>query len=103
MNNRTRRDPYSRKAEILSAAVKLAKKKPFNTIKRGEVAEAAGVSLSLVNHYFGDVNGLHAAIMREAVRSEHLAILASGIAAKHPAARRAPKKLKDRALATIGG
>lgn len=60
---RSRRlEPSARRAEILDAAAALFRHRDPSSVRFGEVAEAAGVSRSLVYTYFGDRDGLVAAV-----------------------------------------
>lgn len=66
---RSRRlDPSARRAEILDAAAELFRQRDPSTVRFGEVAEAAGVSRSLVYTYFGDRDGLIAAVYLHTLR-----------------------------------
>lgn len=100
-NTRTRMTPDKRSAEILEAAVKLAKRIGFRRLTRDGVAEAAKVSTGLVSTHFGGIEGLRDAVMRVAVRDEVLAIVADGIANGNRIARRAPASLRQRALQSL--
>lgn len=54
--------PSARRAEILDAAAELFRHRDPSSVGLAEVAEAAGVSRSLVYTYFGDRAGLVAAV-----------------------------------------
>lgn len=58
----TRLDPETRRAQIVSAAAEVFHGRDANEVGFEEVAEAAGVSRSLVYAYFGDRGGLIAAV-----------------------------------------
>ncbi|RDH10017.1 TetR/AcrR family transcriptional regulator [Tsukamurella pulmonis] len=64
---RTRLDPAERREQILAAARVLYRDRPYETVSTKELADAANVSRSLVNHYFGDKRALFLTVMREAV------------------------------------
>lgn len=98
---RTRMKPDARTAEILAAAVKLAKRVGFRNLTRDGVAEAAKVSTGLVSTHFGNVESLRDEVMKVAIRDEILAIVADGIANGNRYARRAPARLRARALQTL--
>jgi len=93
--------PDDRTAEILSAAVKLAKRVGFRKLTRDGVAAAAKVSTGLVSTHFGGVEALRDEVMRVAVRDEILPIVADGIANGNRIARRAPAPLRQRALQSL--
>ena len=74
---RTRLDPDLRQERILEAAADVFAARPYADVSLGEVAEAAGVSRSLVSHYFSNKRGLFVEVMRlfadaapEAVRTD---------------------------------
>jgi AcrR family transcriptional regulator len=58
----TRLDPATRRALLVEAAADVFKGRELNEVRFEEVAEAAGVSRSLVYAYFGDRGGLVAAV-----------------------------------------
>jgi AcrR family transcriptional regulator len=74
---RTRLDPDLRRERILDAAGRVFAGRPYSEVSLGEVATAAGVSRSLVSHYFANKRGLFVEVMRgfaaaapEAVRTD---------------------------------
>jgi len=94
MTERKRLDPTDRRQLILNAAVSLAKKDHFEWLTRSAVAAAAGVSPGLVSNYFAPFVELKREVLREAVRTENLVILAQGMGAGHPIVKRAPAPLR---------
>ena len=58
----TRLDPAVRRHQIIEAAAKLFEGRDPNEVPFEEIADAAGVSRALVYNYFGDRNGLLAAV-----------------------------------------
>jgi AcrR family transcriptional regulator len=74
---RTRLQPDARREDILEAAASVFAARPYNEVSLGLVAREAGVSRSLVSHYFGSKRGLVMEVMRafagaapEAVRTD---------------------------------
>jgi AcrR family transcriptional regulator len=74
---RTRLDPDLRRERILEVAGDVFAERPYADVSLGEVARAAGVSRSLVSHYFANKRGLFVEVMRrfadaapEAVRTD---------------------------------
>ncbi|HEX8803731.1 MAG TPA: TetR/AcrR family transcriptional regulator [Acidimicrobiales bacterium] len=66
---RSRRlDPAARRAQILDAAAGLFRRRDPSGVRFNEVADAAGVSRSLVYAYFGDRGGLMAAVYLHSLR-----------------------------------
>lgn len=103
MTRYTRLDPKVRKQEILTAAVKLAKRIGYNSIERDAVADLAKVSPPLVSKYFNTMSNLRTEVMREAVRLEIPEIVAQGLAVSCPVAKDAPIELRKAAAATLAG
>ena len=89
------------KYEILDKAVGLALEVGFNNIRRDTVARRAGCATGLVSHYFKNMDGLRTAIMEEAIKAEHVTIIAQGLAQGDTVAMSAPARLKTKALATL--
>lgn len=98
----SRLKPQDRKAEILTAALTVAGRPGgWSTLTRDAVAKEAGCAEGLVSRYFGTMACFKRAIMRAAVASEHLAIVAQGLAAGDGNAQKADSELKTKALATL--
>ena len=91
-------DPVMRRDQILNVAIELAKKSGYNNITRNDVADNAGVSMSLINRYFKTMPQLRRAVIRAAVANEVLEIIAQGLVNKDARARKASDELKSRAL-----
>jgi AcrR family transcriptional regulator len=77
MATRTRLHPDQRQEAILEAAGQVFAARPYADVSLGEVAREAGVSRSLVSHYFANKRGLFVEVMRrfaaaapEAVRTD---------------------------------
>lgn len=94
--SRYRLDPDSRRQHILSVAVELAQKDSFEWLTRAAVAEAACVSPGLVSAYFKPFTELKREVLREAVRTKNIDILAQGMAARHPLVANLPMSLRDK-------
>ena len=97
-NTRTRKTPDARSAEILAAAVKLAKRVGWRRLTRDAVAKAANVSTGLVSTHFANMDKLRDEVMRSAVHDEILPLIAEGLTDGNRIARRAPQELRQRAL-----
>lgn len=84
-----------RKAQILEAALTAAadQKLTFQ-----EVANRAGVSQALVCHYFKTKPQLERDVMRAALRTRHLLVIAYGLVTNDRHARKAPDELKKAAM-----
>lgn len=93
-----------RKAQILKAALTLCSvKTSVPRVTREEIAEVVGIPPTLITYHFGTMPALRRDIMREAVRTECLPVVAQGIALRDPHALKAPEKLRQRALQSLGG
>lgn len=68
---RARLDPVARRAQIVDAAYELLESHGVGAMAVDEVADAAGVSRSLVYTYFGDRDGLVAEVYQRVL--EHIA------------------------------
>lgn len=90
-----------RNQAILEAGVTLAAEKGFRKFSRTDVAARAGVAAGSVNNAYGTMDGLHDAVMAVAVERGLVAIVAGGLAERHPAACAAPSQLKESALASL--
>lgn len=99
-----RQEPADRKDQILSAAIKVAEKSGgFSRLTREAVAKEVGLSEGLVSKYFGTMTAFKRTIMRSAILTENLSIIAQGLASGDTHAQKANKGLKSRALATLAG
>ena len=99
--NKSRTDPKLRREQILNVAVSMAKRGGYHKITRDAIAENAGVSMGLVSRYFGTMTKLRRAIMRAAIVQEIPEIIAQGLANGDNHAKKAPEKLKAKAVTLI--
>lgn len=90
---------------ILEAALRLAQSKgSYRALTQSSVAEAAGVSRGLINHYYLLVELLRLEVLELAIKRGILPLVAEGLVAGEPVAQRAPMELRARAaVALIGG
>lgn len=104
MTKQIKLEARERIAQILSAALTLcASETTYSRITRDEIAKKAGIPPTLVTYHCGTMADLRRNIMREAVRVEHLPVIAQGLAARDRHAMKAPEALRLRALQSIGG
>lgn len=61
---RVRKEPDERRDQILRVAQKLFSKHPYQSVSSTQIADAAGVSRGLLNHYFGTKRELYLAAVR---------------------------------------
>ena len=73
---RRRRDPETARVEILDAAERLLGQRPPDAVGLKDVAQAAGVSHSLVSHYFGTYADLVDSVLERRIRALREATLA---------------------------
>ena len=93
----------TRKQEIVEAALRIAEEVGLCGVTRDEVADRAGCSAGLVNHYFGTMVQLQRATIGEAVRVRNLTVLAQGLVMGHPKALNAPEEMRRAAADSIVG
>ncbi len=103
MTERTRLKPADRRAELVTAALAVAARDGWGTLTHAAVAVQAGVSQGLVVKYLGTKPQMLRAVMREAVRTSVLPVVAEGLARRDPHALRCTQDLKDRAAAHVRG
>lgn len=97
-----RQQPDDRKFQILTAALKVAEQPGgFGKLTREAVATEVGCAESLVSAYFGTMPSFKRTIMRAAIMSDNLSIIAQGLAVRDPHALKASDEIKQKALATL--
>lgn len=87
-----------RKTNILDVAIRLAEKHGYSKMTVVQVAEAAGVTHSTVLRYFGTATQLRTDIMRKAVKTANLKIIAQGLSVGDAQAKKASEEIKQEAL-----
>lgn len=93
--------PTVRKEQILTAAVAQAAKLGYQNVTREAVANAAECAPATVSLYFNTMAQLKRAVMRAAIHTRVLPVVAQGIALGDPQAKKAPDELKAAALASL--
>jgi len=81
--------------------MKLAVRHGYRHVLRDQIAVEADVHPSNVSYHFGTMIELRRHIMREAIRTECLPIIAQGLAAGDKHARKCPTELQQAALASL--
>lgn len=61
--SRRRLKPDERKQEIIGAAIRSFTSQPYTEVSMAEIADQAGASRALLTHYYGDKEGLYAAVI----------------------------------------
>lgn len=90
-----------RSIQILACAVNLAAEKGLYAMTREDIAEAAGISTGRVSGCFGTMEALRTRVLREAIRTENLPIIAAGIAARAKPIAKVSADLRMRALSSL--
>lgn len=94
-------DVEIRRTQILDKAVELAEKVGFGSLSRDKIANALGCAPGTISHHFGTQPQFRRALMRHAIQTENLRVLAQGLAVKDTHALKAPENLKKQALASL--
>ena len=97
---RQRLKPNARKEKILAAALPLAIQQGYLSITREDIGEAADVTGSVLNYYWGTMNQFRRALMRYAVDVECLPVVAQGIVTGD-ANLAEGDRLRERALSSL--
>jgi len=91
----------TRRRRLLDAAAVEAVDFGLNNMTRRGVAARAGVAAGSVNHEFETMDGLRDALIRNAIETRNVAVLAQGVATGHPAAKDAPADLRAQAVSEL--
>jgi AcrR family transcriptional regulator len=97
----SRQSPADRQASILDASLRMARLHGYQNVTRADIAVAAKCSEALVSSYFGTMVQVRRAVMRAAIKTHDLQILAQGLAARDPHAMRAPEDLRLAAVKSL--
>jgi AcrR family transcriptional regulator len=98
-----RQKPDDRKYQILTAALAVAERPGgYSKLTRESIAKEVGCAEALISRYFGTMPAFKRTVIRSAILTENLAIIAQGLAAGDPHAQKADPALKARALQTLG-
>lgn len=89
--------------QLLAAALALAAHGGYNRVTREAVATRASVSPAMVNVRFGTMARFERALMRYAIRTKNLCVIAQGLALKNRYALKAPQELRDLAIRNLAG
>ena len=91
----------ARKEKVLAAATACARADGYQWITRSIVADAAGVCGATVSNAFGGMLELKREVLRQAVASRDLALVAQGLTDRHPIVMDAPEELRAAAAASM--
>jgi AcrR family transcriptional regulator len=87
-----------RMKEIIDAAMLLTDTHPLRDITREMVANQAGCTDSLINHYFTTTDKLRDAVLIRGIKESKLKIIAEAIIMGSPLVNTIPDKLKLKAV-----
>jgi AcrR family transcriptional regulator len=87
-SRRRRLEPDERRAQILACARKMFRERPYDAVSTSELAQRAGVTRGLVNHYFGTKRELYLEVVRDLIVIPEFAVaeLAHGTLERRAAA-----------------
>lgn len=104
MSTPTRRLPSSeRRMAILEAAVQLTTTCGYRELTQANIANEAKVSPGLITFHFNNMDSLRDALMRHAIETQNLRILAQGLAVQDSIAIAAPVDLRAAAANQFSG
>ncbi len=89
------------KDRIMRAALHIAARDGFRQVTRAGVATFARIAPGSISYHFGPLRKFQTAIVLAAIAAENLAVIGQALAARHPAALKAPEALKAKALKAI--
>lgn len=101
MIKRNRLTPGIRKDQLMAAALDQSAKHHYARVTREQIAEAGGCSPGLVSAYFGTMPTLRRSIVRAAIHTKNLVVLAQALAARDTYAHDAPDELKAQAMIAV--
>lgn len=90
-----------RRHDLILVAVELAKMYGYSRITRDEIAKKAGVAMGTVTNKLGTMTQVRRAIVRYAIRTEVLSIIAQAVVAADPLVLKIKPGLKKQALASL--
>lgn len=93
--------PKTRKDDIVQAGLQIALTHGGHAISWTAIGEALGVKHSAVMYHYKTKPKLMRAIMREAVATKCLPVIAWGVVSKDPTISKAPEELRREALAHV--
>lgn len=99
-----RMKPADRKQAILEAALKATETHGFGAVRQKHIAEVAACSYGTVSLYFNTMPQMRRAIMRAAIKSNIVNIIAQGFGIGDPDAKKAcglSPELKAKVLAVL--
>lgn len=96
------KDKNERRGEYLEIALQLAQDSNYMQVTPDAIAAFAGVSVGSVYYALGTLTDMRDCIVRKAVETENVTVVAQALGLQHSAALEAPQLLKARAVKLIG-
>lgn len=87
----TEKSGYER---LIEATASIIREKGFTGLTRDRIAAEAGTGSTLIYHYFTSLTDLEHAVMRKAVDTGDVALVARGLVVRHPAVDHAGPELR---------
>jgi len=94
----SRKQPPNLRADMVVAALRVARRVGYAHMTRDAIATEAGCSTGQVTIVLGTMPQLRRSVMRAAVQARDLPVIAQGLAARDANARSAPDDVKRLAL-----
>lgn len=92
-----------RKEEILNAALDIAKTSGLAAVSGKKIAAALDIDRTGVMYHIVSMHELRCDVMRLAIKTEELTVIAQGLATGDPIAQEAPEGLRRRAADMLVG
>lgn len=86
---------------IIKASIPMALDNGYRQLRRDAVAQAAGISSGLLNHFFGNIRTFQNAVLQYAIDNEIVAIVAQGISNADPTVKGVSEGLRSRAILSL--
>jgi AcrR family transcriptional regulator len=87
-----------KKQTLLNVAINLALTKGYTNVTRDEIAAKSGAAMGTVTNVLGTMAQVRRSIVRHAIRTEMLTIIAQAVIAKDKLIKKVDQDLKNRAM-----
>ena len=101
MKMQKRKLATDRRDEVLTVALQLATDVGYKQVTRKLISNRIGITEQAIQHHIGTMEKLRRDIMRAAIRTECLPVIAQGMASRDPHAMKADDALKAKARAAL--
>lgn len=99
MNGKAKKE---RAKQLTDIAIRIAEKSSYINVNHEDIANEAKMSTASVYYVLGTRSALHEIIVKAAIETENVTIVAQALALKNPLAVEAPDVLKARAVQLLG-